>query len=130
METLDAVTDDREEVVITRPGKDDVIMVSRSDYESLRESAFLLRGPANARRIVASTEELEAGRGAARKLSEGGLSGPRHPGKPMSGGSRSVSVPLRRLNFRLKRLKRKACRYLRDLAMSWPGQLNVLNDPT
>ena len=69
-ETLDAVTDDREEVVITRPGKEDVIMVSRSDYESLRETAYLLRSPANARRILNSIEELEAGRGVARDLSE------------------------------------------------------------
>ena len=69
-ETLDSVTDDREEVVITRPGKEDVIMVSRSDYESLRETAYLLRSPANARRVLGSIEELEAGRGAARDLSE------------------------------------------------------------
>jgi antitoxin YefM len=69
-ETLDSVTDDREEVVTTRPGKEDVIMVSRSDYESLRETAYLLRSPANARRILGSIEELEAGRGAARDLSE------------------------------------------------------------
>ncbi|WCI07946.1 type II toxin-antitoxin system prevent-host-death family antitoxin [Arthrobacter sp. OVS8] len=69
-ETLDSVTDDREEVVITRPGKEDVIMVSRSDYESLRETAYLLRSPSNARRILGSIEELEAGRGAARDLSE------------------------------------------------------------
>ncbi|QCB96181.1 type II toxin-antitoxin system prevent-host-death family antitoxin [Arthrobacter sp. PAMC25564] len=69
-ETLDAVTDDREEVVITRPGKEDVIMVSRSDYESLRETAYLLRNPANARRLLGSIEELEAGRGVARDLAE------------------------------------------------------------
>lgn len=69
-ETLDAVTDDREEVVITRPGKEDVIMVSRSDYESLRETAYLLRNPANARRILGSIEELEAGRGVVRDLAE------------------------------------------------------------
>lgn len=69
-ETLDAVTDDREEVVITRPGKEDVIMVSRSDYESLRETAYLLRNPANARRILGSIEELEAGRGVERNLAE------------------------------------------------------------
>ncbi|MGY2744702.1 type II toxin-antitoxin system Phd/YefM family antitoxin [Pseudarthrobacter sp. O4] len=69
-ETLDAVTDDREEVVITRPGKEDVVMVSRSDYESLRETAYLLRNPANARRILGSIEELESGRGVVRDLAE------------------------------------------------------------
>lgn len=69
-ETLDAVTNDREEVIITRPGKEDVVMVSRDDYESLRETAYLLRSPANARRILSSIEELEAGRGVARDLAE------------------------------------------------------------
>ncbi|MEE2524597.1 type II toxin-antitoxin system prevent-host-death family antitoxin [Pseudarthrobacter sp. J75] len=69
-ETLDAVTNDREEVVITRPGKEDVVMVSRDDYESLRETAYLLRSPANARRILTSIERLEAGAGTARDLAE------------------------------------------------------------
>jgi antitoxin YefM len=45
-------------------------MVSRSDYESLRETAYLLRNPANARRILGSIEELEAGRGVVRDLAE------------------------------------------------------------
>ncbi|QHK21470.1 type II toxin-antitoxin system prevent-host-death family antitoxin [Pseudarthrobacter psychrotolerans] len=69
-ETLDAVTDDREEVIITRPGKEDVVMVSRADYESLRETAYLLRSPANARRILESIERLESGHGTERDLLE------------------------------------------------------------
>lgn len=69
-ETLDAVTNDREEVIITRPGKEDVIIVSRDDYESLRETAYLLRSPANARRILTSIERLESGQGTARDLAE------------------------------------------------------------
>lgn len=35
-ETLNAVVDDREEVVITRAGHDPVVIVSLEDYESLR----------------------------------------------------------------------------------------------
>ena len=69
-ETLDAVTDDREEVIITRPGKEDVVIVSRADYESLRETAYLLRSPANARRILESIGRLESGRGIERDLLE------------------------------------------------------------
>ncbi|WP_248762947.1 type II toxin-antitoxin system Phd/YefM family antitoxin [Pseudarthrobacter sp. SSS035] len=69
-ETLDAVTDDREEVIITRPGKEDVVIVSRADYESLRETAYLLRSPANARRILESIERLESGHGTERDLLE------------------------------------------------------------
>jgi antitoxin YefM len=62
-ETLDAVVDDREEVVITRAGHEPVVIVALSEYESLRESAYLLRSPANARRLLDSIERLEAGGG-------------------------------------------------------------------
>ena len=69
-ETLNAVVDDREEVVITRAGRESVVMVSLEDYESLKESAYLLRSPENARRLVASIERLESGGGRARDLLE------------------------------------------------------------
>ena len=61
--TLDAVTDDREEVIITRAGKPDVVMISRDDYESLRETAYLLASPANAARLLRSVANLEASHG-------------------------------------------------------------------
>ncbi len=69
-ETLNAVTDDREEVVVTRAGREPVVLVSLADYESLKETAYLLRSPDNARRLVASIERLEAGQGFARELAE------------------------------------------------------------
>lgn len=61
--TLDAVVDDREAVQITRPGREPVVMVSLSDYESLHETAYLLRSPANARRLLDSIDRLESGHG-------------------------------------------------------------------
>ena len=48
-EVLDGVTNDREEVIITRAGHDPVVIVSLDDYESLRETAYLMRSPENAR---------------------------------------------------------------------------------
>ena len=69
-EVLDAVTNDREEVVITRAGHEPVVIVSLDDYESLRESAYLMRSPANARRLLDAMERLEAGRGRAHDLVE------------------------------------------------------------
>jgi len=69
-ETLSAVVDDREEVIITRAGHDPVVMVALDDYESLRETAYLLRSPANARRLLASIDRLEHGDGIARDLAE------------------------------------------------------------
>ncbi len=68
--TLDSVIDDREEVVITRAGREPVVMMALSEYETLRETAYLLRSPENARRLVTAIEELESGRGIERELSE------------------------------------------------------------
>ncbi|MFI1582332.1 type II toxin-antitoxin system Phd/YefM family antitoxin [Embleya sp. NPDC020630] len=67
-EVLNAVVDDREEIVITRAGHEPVVIVSLEDYESLKETAYLLRSPANARRLLASIEELENGGGTVREL--------------------------------------------------------------
>ncbi len=69
-EVLDSVVDDREEVVITRAGHEPVVIVSLADYESLRETAYLMRSPANARRLLDAMERLEAGRGQTRELVE------------------------------------------------------------
>lgn len=66
--TLDSVLDDREEVIITRAGRDSVVIVALDDYESLKESAYLLRSPANARRLLDSIERLEAGEGTERDI--------------------------------------------------------------
>ncbi|MDQ2749371.1 MAG: type II toxin-antitoxin system prevent-host-death family antitoxin [Actinomycetota bacterium] len=67
-EVLDSVANDREEVVITRAGHDPVVIVSLEDFESLRETAYLLRSPANARRLLDAMERLEVGRGVVRDL--------------------------------------------------------------
>ncbi len=68
--TLDAVTDDREEVVVTRAGHEPVVIVSLDDYESLKETAYLLKNPENARRLLASIDRLEGGGGIERELAE------------------------------------------------------------
>jgi antitoxin YefM len=60
-EVLDSVVDDREEVVIARAGHEPVVIVSLADFESLRETAYLMRSPANARRLLDSMERLESG---------------------------------------------------------------------
>ncbi len=69
-EVLDGVTNDREEVVITRAGHDPVVIVSLDDYESLKETAYLMRSPANARRLLDAMERLESGRGETHELLE------------------------------------------------------------
>lgn len=69
-EVLDAVVNDREEVVITRAGHEPAVIVSLDDYESLKETAYLLRSPVNARRLLESIDQLEAGKGVERELIE------------------------------------------------------------
>lgn len=69
-QTLDAVANDHEEIVITRSGHEPVVMVSLKDYESLKETAYLLRSPANARRLLASIDRLENGGGTEQGLIE------------------------------------------------------------
>lgn len=67
-EVLDSVVNDREEVVITRAGHEPVVIVSLEDFESLRETAYLMRSPANARRLLDAMERLESGAGEAHDL--------------------------------------------------------------
>ncbi|MGW4628448.1 type II toxin-antitoxin system Phd/YefM family antitoxin [Streptomyces rubiginosohelvolus] len=69
-ETLSAVVDDREEVVVTRAGHEPVVIVALDEYESLKETAYQLRSPENARRLLASIERLESGAGTVRELAE------------------------------------------------------------
>ncbi|MTD97603.1 type II toxin-antitoxin system Phd/YefM family antitoxin [Corynebacterium guaraldiae] len=60
-EVLQSVVDDREEVIITRNGHESAVIVSLDDYNSLRETAYLLRSPRNAQRLLDSIESLNAG---------------------------------------------------------------------
>ncbi|QNP63924.1 type II toxin-antitoxin system Phd/YefM family antitoxin [Streptomyces genisteinicus] len=69
-ETLNAVVDDREEVIVTRAGREPVVIVALAEYESLKETAYLLRSPENARRLLASIDRLENGGGTVRELAE------------------------------------------------------------
>ncbi|AMD87053.1 prevent-host-death protein [Actinomyces radicidentis] len=69
-EVLDSVVDDREEVVITRAGHEPAVIVSLAEYQSLKETDYLLRSPANARRLLDAMERLENGRGTVHELDD------------------------------------------------------------
>ena len=64
-ETLNRVVDDREPVIVTRANRDSVVIMALDDYESMRETLYLLRSPANARRLFAAIDRMERGSGAA-----------------------------------------------------------------
>jgi antitoxin YefM len=69
-EVLTSVVEDREEVIVTRAGHEPVVIVSLDDYQSLKEAAYLLRSPANARRLLTAIDRLESGGGTERDLAE------------------------------------------------------------
>lgn len=69
--TLDSVTNDHEPMLITRDrGKPAAVLISLEDFASYEETAHLLRSPKNAKRLMGSIAELDAGKGKPRKLAE------------------------------------------------------------
>jgi antitoxin YefM len=66
-ETMEKVCNDHAPVIITRKNERSVVMISLEDYQALEETAYLLRSPKNARRLIESIAELEAGRGTERE---------------------------------------------------------------
>lgn len=69
-ETMREVCRDRLPVVIQRGKQDAVVMISLADYSSLEETAYLLRSPANARRLRRALNDLDRGRGVAVDLKD------------------------------------------------------------
>ena len=66
--TMTKVCDDHAPVIITRKTAQPVVMMSLEDYEALEETAYLLRSPKNARRLLESIVELASGKGVEREL--------------------------------------------------------------
>ncbi|MFZ0132228.1 MAG: YoeB-YefM toxin-antitoxin system antitoxin YefM [Desulfobacterales bacterium] len=66
--TMQHVCEDHAPVIITRKKKDSVVIMSLEDYSALEETAYLLRSPKNARRLIESIVQLEDGKGTAREL--------------------------------------------------------------
>lgn len=57
---IEQVNNDRQPVEITSK-RGDAVLMSRADYEALEETAYLLRAPANARRLLESLEQARSG---------------------------------------------------------------------
>ena len=57
---IEKVNDDREPVEITSK-HGDAVLLSRADYDALTETAWLLRVPANAQRLLESLEQARTG---------------------------------------------------------------------
>ena len=68
--TMKKVCDDHDPIIVTRKNNEAVILMSLEDYESLTETAYLMQSPKNAKRLINSIEELNAGKGQEREMLE------------------------------------------------------------
>ena len=69
-EILDKVEDTRDIAVIQRRGHEDMALIPADELSSLRETAYLLRSPANAARLLAALERARKGGTKATDLDE------------------------------------------------------------
>ena len=67
---IEKVCEDHDPLIITKRRDKAVVLISLEDYESLEETAYLLKSPRNARRLLESIKELEEGSGTERNLIE------------------------------------------------------------
>ncbi|MDG1333049.1 MAG: type II toxin-antitoxin system prevent-host-death family antitoxin [Crocinitomicaceae bacterium] len=67
---LDKVFVDHNPLFVTRTNGEDVVVMSKSDYESLTETLHLLGSPKNAERLLKGIEEFEKGGGEEKGLIE------------------------------------------------------------
>ncbi len=70
---LDGVCQAHEPMIVERQSGGDVVLVARSDYESLAETAYLLRSPANAGRLLEAVRRRKSARKTSNALKALGL---------------------------------------------------------
>jgi len=66
----DEVTQNREIVIVTRRGAEDIALISAAELASLEETAYLLRSPANAERLLRALARSQAGEGTPQSITE------------------------------------------------------------
>lgn len=69
-QTMASVAANFEPVLITRNKGENCVLMSYEQYSSLEETAYLMRSPANAQRLLESVAELKQGKGIERELVE------------------------------------------------------------
>lgn len=68
--TMMKTVEDNAPVLITRQNGEACVLMSLEEYNSLEETAYLLRSPTNARRLIDSVESLKSGQGKIRDIIE------------------------------------------------------------
>ena len=64
------VNDDRSPVVVTSQRGKPIVIMSLDDYHAMEETAYLLRNPKGAKRLMEAVEELRNGAGSLRELAD------------------------------------------------------------
>ena len=67
---MDRVVADKAPLAITRQKAEGVVMISQSEWDSIEETLYLLQSPANARALLDSIADLDAGKGEEHELIE------------------------------------------------------------
>lgn len=67
---LDKVIAEHSPLFVTRANGEDVVVLSKSDYESMQETFYLLKSPRNAARLLEGIQEFERNGGDERRLIE------------------------------------------------------------
>ncbi|SMD41618.1 antitoxin YefM [Aquiflexum balticum DSM 16537] len=67
---LDKVSNDQSLLYVTRTNGEDVVVLSKADYESLVETFYLLKSPKNVERLLKGIREFEKGVGEENNLIE------------------------------------------------------------
>ncbi|HEV2865555.1 MAG TPA: type II toxin-antitoxin system prevent-host-death family antitoxin [Allosphingosinicella sp.] len=65
---MDRVVDDCVPVAVTRRGGRGVVMISQKEWDSIEETLYLLKSPANAKVLMEAIAELDAGKGEEHEL--------------------------------------------------------------
>jgi antitoxin YefM len=68
--TMEKVCRDHAPVIVTHKKSISVVIMSLEDFEALQETAYLLRSPKTARRLIESIAQLESGKGTEKELIE------------------------------------------------------------
>ena len=59
---MDRANDDRDAILVTRQGKEPVVMMAASEFEGWMETVRLLSNPRKAERLLASIADADAGK--------------------------------------------------------------------
>lgn len=68
--TIDKVNEDHAPIIITRQKGKSAVLISLDDYNAYEETAYLMRSPKNAERLLQAVQDIKNGKYAKKELIE------------------------------------------------------------